>query len=107
MRISDWSSDVCSSDLQRRSHPYQLQRIGQIPSENQGIAMWIKTQNNPGKEIIPGGFAMNIGRLRMRSIRVGIRHRLYLAVGAIASFALISAADGWFALTRLDRKRVV
>src|SRR3546814_18757506 len=66
------------------------------------MGRWIKTQNNPGKEIRPGGFAMNIGRLRMRSIRLGIRHRLYLAVGAIASCALISAAAGWFALTRLD-----
>jgi methyl-accepting chemotaxis protein len=33
----------------------------------------------------------------------GIRQRLYIAVGAIASFALISAAAGWFALSRLDR----
>ncbi|WP_341915303.1 methyl-accepting chemotaxis protein [Ferrovibrio terrae] len=32
----------------------------------------------------------------------GIRQRLYLAVGAIASFALISAATGWFSLSRLD-----
>jgi phosphoglycerate-specific signal transduction histidine kinase len=45
---------------------------------------------------------MKLARLRMRSIRLGIRQRLYLAVGAIASFALISAAAGWFALTRLD-----
>jgi len=32
----------------------------------------------------------------------GIRQRLYIAVGAIASFALISAAAGWFAMSRLD-----
>ena len=34
--------------------------------------------------------------------KVGIRQRLYIAVGAIASFALVSAAAGWFALSRLD-----
>src|SRR3546814_14858676 len=28
MRISDWSSDVCSSDLQRRSGPRPQQRRG-------------------------------------------------------------------------------
>jgi methyl-accepting chemotaxis protein len=33
----------------------------------------------------------------------GIRQRLYLAVGAIASFALISAVTGWVSLSRLDR----
>ncbi|MEK9968634.1 MAG: HAMP domain-containing protein, partial [Ferrovibrio sp.] len=33
----------------------------------------------------------------------GIRQRLYLAVGAIASFALISAITGWVSLSRLDR----
>jgi methyl-accepting chemotaxis protein len=33
----------------------------------------------------------------------GIRQRLYLAVGVIASFALISAVTGWFSLSRLDR----
>jgi methyl-accepting chemotaxis protein len=65
--------------------------------------VWIKTQNNPHKELIAGGFAMKIGKLRLRGMRLGIRHRLYLAVGAIASFALISAAAGWLALTRLDR----
>ncbi|WP_374304771.1 methyl-accepting chemotaxis protein [Ferrovibrio sp.] len=34
--------------------------------------------------------------------RGGIRQRLFIAVGAIASFALLSAAAGWFALSRLD-----
>lgn len=34
--------------------------------------------------------------------KIGIRQRLYIAVGAIASFALVSAAAGWFALSRLD-----
>lgn len=37
------------------------------------------------------------------TLRIGIRQRLYMAVGAIASFALISAAAGWFAMSRLDQ----
>ncbi|HEX6959807.1 MAG TPA: methyl-accepting chemotaxis protein [Ferrovibrio sp.] len=40
-------------------------------------------------------------------MRAGIKQRLYLAVGAIASFALVSAAAGWFALTRLDKAMAV
>ena len=37
------------------------------------------------------------------TLRIGIRQRLYMAVGATASFALISAAAGWFAMSRLDQ----
>jgi methyl-accepting chemotaxis protein len=52
-----------------------------------------------------GGFAMALSgqqaKLRL-NIRTGIRQRLYVAVGAIASFALVSAAAGWFAMSRLD-----
>lgn len=45
---------------------------------------------------------MALNRPAVWGQRVGIRQRLYLAVGAIASFALVSAAAGWFALSRLD-----
>ena len=52
-----------------------------------------------------GGFAMALPRPQMKlrlNIRTGIRQRLFVAVGAIASFALVSAAAGWFAVSRLD-----
>src|SRR3546814_6324965 len=36
MRISDWSSDVCSSDLHRRLHPArpQCERLAELPLLN-------------------------------------------------------------------------
>jgi len=49
-----------------------------------------------------GGLVMRFAKLHRAGIRLGIRHRLYLAVGTIASFALISAAAGWWAMSRLD-----
>src|SRR3546814_6552370 len=47
MRISDWSSDVCSSDLQARAVPNQnLDPVGSLRPEHEGrAAEWIKAEH--------------------------------------------------------------
>src|SRR3546814_11712161 len=37
MRISDWSSDVCSSDLQRRARR-RLAKLGDVRARDKGLA---------------------------------------------------------------------
>src|SRR3546814_13069554 len=60
MRISDWSSDVCSSDLYRRTDGQQgsdgfyqaFRRIGGNPQRQYGHEMRRSTEKNEGDEKI-------------------------------------------------------
>src|SRR3546814_18768895 len=68
MRISDWSSDVCSSDLSRRSSPAKA-----------GECMELWAQNPPGLEsIVHRGTEhtwLDAKRTRLRRAGIGRRHR--------------------------------
>src|SRR3546814_6736214 len=43
MRISDWSSDVCSSDLDRERFPRRIQQNGKIPFAFEDSAIPVKS----------------------------------------------------------------
>src|SRR3546814_13022552 len=65
MRISDWSSDVCSSDLIRRALPERRTRT--CPKDRAGWCAAVSQTRSPGRDIKPGG----IGQCRSEERRVG------------------------------------
>src|SRR3546814_20068984 len=55
MRISDWSSDVCSSDLRPRGYETLLRTIvGQQVSVKAAAAVWSKLETLLGEGCAPG-----------------------------------------------------
>src|SRR3546814_2358644 len=71
MRISDWSSDVCSSDLLTQGH-MQMKinyRVGQIvPSSNITMETEIPAMLTARHEVAPERFTFHSSRMRMRKV---------------------------------------
>src|SRR3546814_6267521 len=69
MRISDWSSDVCSSDLQdgfcRAYHPYAVGHCGRLPDQQEPAS-----QPRRGDEDAEGA-ALRAGTAEARSRQAG------------------------------------
>src|SRR3546814_8674043 len=91
MRISDWSSDVCSSDLVE-SCPRRLRRAGSVtdfvPTRLPGRPV--------GGSVATGGLQVELDALRQRQ-RVGVVDRVGLAahVGAPRVRTRLAAAAGF------------
>src|SRR3546814_6445595 len=73
MRISDWSSDVCSSDLQRR---HRLARDLALAGEDVDRMIVQRVQRRGGRRRHPGGVR---ARLRMADLR--FEHRAHQEIG--------------------------
>src|SRR3546814_12577057 len=120
MRISDWSSDVCSSDLHRRD----LQAAAQLVDDQRGesLAFDVFGDDEERTARLDDGFQNRKHRLQVRQlllvdedVRVGEFDQHFLGVGdevgrQIAAVDLHALDDIEFkleALGLLDRKRVV
>src|SRR3546814_10015792 len=73
MRISDWSSDVCSSDLpERQETPGHLfLRLATNPKFRQLLAERVKLHTGEGGALTPEACATRYTRLRSEERRVG------------------------------------
>src|SRR3546814_8658733 len=92
MRISDWSSDVCSSDL--------LQRVAAAPSLGESLPLRrqsVEEAEEPGPVALPTGGGGRRGLLVAAKILVSAG--LLAAVAAAGDPASLAAL-----LVRLDRK---
>src|SRR3546814_18078374 len=95
MRISDWSSDVCSSDL-------QLAGLGDVPADRLrgGIGAGLGAEGAALYEIVPGGG----GRFLSRGRWLGGRRRLGLGRRHLRSGTL--ADETVFSPLRSEVRRV-
>src|SRR3546814_2715985 len=73
MRISDWSSDVCSSDLPWVSAPHAPWRalpdptVGRIRTSSDGLVFWF----NPGPEGFGYAVCLHCGRAEAETLPEG------------------------------------
>src|SRR3546814_10190237 len=121
MRISDWSSDVCSSDLPLRYHPHRPQariegacqltrerivvqrqtlrraRIGQRPDDGTAPARERQHRQRPGRqEALPRGVFVRLSGF-------DVRHHAALAVVVAADLAARELAQCGFGAVRRNR----
>src|SRR3546814_20455426 len=103
MRISDWSSDVCSSDLatnyERADLAARLGRIFHIRFEIYQRKFFVKFVNNLLAQLTPFMFYAGGGLLAVSG---------RLDIGALLAGMVIAAAGGGDAgIAAIDRKSVV
>src|SRR3546814_18306603 len=78
MRISDWSSDVCSSDLQNGT---VLVRAGRIAAAGANVAVpsGVRTIDAKGATVTPGLIAVNtaLGLLEVSSVDGSVANKTH------------------------------
>src|SRR3546814_6727332 len=73
MRISDWSSDVCSSDLAGRVHGH---RAPPAPHVEEAGAGPLVQPELAADQVVLGGLSVEEAHLGLREVGAGVRHRL-------------------------------
>src|SRR3546814_19604921 len=74
MRISDWSSDVCSSDLRLREHP-QMRAARQVPMLLDRILVGVEPGASlglPAREVAHLGHAVRLAHPLQHAIELGL-----------------------------------
>src|SRR3546814_16567531 len=93
VRISDWSSDVCSSDLYRRAAARNLERVNQALASPQPLAALWALSTDPARTVLAAEFMAlaNHRKAIAGEIARNIEHSRELQA---AAFARALAANG-------------
>src|SRR3546814_17188602 len=95
MRISDWSSDVCSSDLQATGAGTTFLRWRNLDRSSMGVALWEALLANPATpaSLIDELYAMELQRIVL-NMQISLTHSIARQALECASKAAQAEAIG-------------